>query len=144
MKRIIAMAFCLASLIVASHASAQDHVVKADIPFDFTAGGKLLPAGTYLVTSDTSSPNVIQIQSSRQNIGVLSMAYAAYAAPEDVSKRGKLVFNRYGHQYFLSKILCSSADINVQLPTSKPEKRARLQEAQLRSNDQNQTFVALK
>jgi len=142
MKRIIAMAFCLASLIVASHASAQNHVVKADIPFDFTAGGKLLPSGTYLLTSDTISPNIIQIQSPRQNVGVFSMAYASYAAPGDVSKPGKLIFNRYGHQYFLSKILCSSASMNVQLPKSKLEKRARSQEAQLRSNDQ--TFVALK
>jgi hypothetical protein len=138
MKRIIAMAFCLASLIAASHASAQDHVVKADIPFDFTVGGKLLPAGTYLVTSDTYSPNVIQIQSPRRDVAVFSIAYTS----GDVSKTGKLVFNRYGHQYFLSKILCSSADMNVQFPTSKLEKRTRSQEAQLRSNDQ--TFVALK
>jgi hypothetical protein len=138
MKRIIAMAFCLASLVAASHASAQNHIVKADIPFDFTAGGKLLPAGTYLVTSDTASPNVIQIHSSHQNVGVFSIAYAS----GDVSKTGKLVFNRYGHQYFLSKILCSSADMNVQFPPSKLEKRTRSQEAQLRSNDQ--TFVALK
>jgi hypothetical protein len=142
MKRIIAMAFCLASLVAASHASAQNHIVKADIPFDFTVGGKLLPAGTYLVTSDTDAPDVIEIHSSSQNVGVFSIAYAAYAAPGDVSKPGKLVFNRYGHQYFLSKILCSSADMNVQFPPSKLEKRTRSQEAQLRSNDQ--TFVALK
>jgi hypothetical protein len=142
MKRIIAMAFCLASLVAASHASAQNHIVKADIPFDFTAGGKLLPSGTYLITSDTDSPNVIQIQSPQQKVAVFSMAYAAYAAPGDVSKPGKLVFNKYGDQYFLSKILSSSAPMNVQLPTSKLEKRTRSQEAQLRSNDQ--TFVALK
>lgn len=141
MKRIIAMAFCLASLVMASHASAQNHIVKANIPFDFTAGGKLLPAGTYLIKTDMTMPNVIQIQSSHHDAGVFSSVYASYPSGDE-SKPGKLVFNRYGDQYFLSKILCSSASMNMQLPTSKLEKRTRLQEAQLRGNEQ--TFVALK
>jgi uncharacterized membrane protein YciS (DUF1049 family) len=138
MKRTIVMAFLLASLFVAGHASAQDHVVKADIPFDFTAGGKLLPSGTYLLSSSIGMSHVIQIRNPQGSVAVFSGAYDSGTE----SKTSRLIFNRYGDQYFLSEVLCSSAHMNVQIPTSKLEKRVRSQEAQLRSD--NQTFVALK
>ena len=138
MKRVIAMALCLASLIVAGHASAQQNAVKADVPFDFTAGGKLLPSGTYLITSDTSMPNVIQIRSLQHNVAVFSGVYGSGKE----SETGKLIFKRYGDQYFLREILCSSAHMNVLLPTSKLENKIRSQEAQLRNSDQ--TLLASK
>lgn len=138
MKRTIATAFFLASLFAAGHASAQDHVIKADIPFDFTVGGKLLPSGTYLVTSSTDMSHVIQIRDPQGSVAVFSSAYDS----GNESKTNKLIFNRYGDQYFLSEVLCSSAHMNVQIPRSKLEKRVRSQEAQLQSD--NQTFVALK
>jgi hypothetical protein len=132
MKRVIAMAFCLAGLIVAGHASAQEPAVKADVPFDFTAGGKLLPSGTYVITSDITMPNVIHIRNLQHNVTAFSGVN--YSGKE--SKTGKLIFERYGNQYFLKEILCSAAPMNVELPTSKQEKEIRTQEAKLRKSDQ--------
>jgi hypothetical protein len=43
----------------------------------------------------------------------------------------KLVFRRYGNQYFLHQVLCRNADMKAELPTSTLEKRVRLQQAQL-------------
>lgn len=136
MKRITAITMFLAGLVTISSASAQDHAVKATIPFDFTVGNTLLHSGTYTVISDF--PNVIEILNNKQHVEVLSLVNAA----DNKSKSRKLVFNRYGNQYFLSEILCSSEQMNLQLPTSKLEKRVQHQEASLPSN--YQTYVALR
>jgi hypothetical protein len=53
---------------------------------------------------------------------------------------GQLLFHKYGGQYFLSEILCEQADMNVEIPPSKSEKRAQLQQATLEPS--SQTAVA--
>jgi hypothetical protein len=136
MKRITPIAlFILAGLVSAGNLSAQDHGVRATVPFDFTVGNKVLPSGNY--TIEPTAQNVIVIRNREKNIAVMSTSYA----DGKHSKTGKLVFNKYGDQYFLSEILCSSIDMSVELPTSKMEKRARLQEARLEST--SQVFLAL-
>jgi hypothetical protein len=52
-------------------------------------------------------------------------------ADDKESYGGELVFAKYGNQYFLHEVLCSALSMNVALPTSRLEKRARIQEAQL-------------
>ena len=79
------------------------------------------------------------IQNPRRNITVLTTTTFDSREPRS---GGKLVFNKYGDQYFLHEILCSSADMNMAVPTSKQEKRARVQEASLNSNGQ-QVYLAL-
>jgi hypothetical protein len=68
----------------------------------------------------------------------MSTAFADSRLP----KHSVLVFIKYGDQYFLHEILCSSGAMNLQLPTSKVEKRVQTQEASLSSG--NQILVALK
>ena len=135
MKRIIAIAlFAASSLAAAGNLSAQDHMVKANIPFDFTVNDKVLPAGTYTISS--LSPNAVQVRNVNGRIAELSLV-------QNDDKRSTtpvLVFQRYGNQYFLHEILAANA-MNVTVPRSKREQR-RLQEATLREN--NQTLVALK
>ena len=50
---------------------------------------------------------------------------ALFRPTADDVKRGKLVFTKYGDQYFLHEILCSACGMNVALPSSKHEKLAR-------------------
>ena len=138
MKRITAIAlFVIAAFITTGRAVAQDRAVRATVPFDFTVGDKLLPAGTYTIT--TASSDVIELRNYDRRIAILSTA-----TPDSKESRNgsKLVFDKYGDQYFLSEILCQSASMNVNLPTSKAEKRARVQEAMLHSV--SEVFVAAK
>jgi hypothetical protein len=53
------------------------------------------------------------------------------------TNENKLMFHKYGNQYFLSDIRSGGASMNVHLPTSKAEKRAKSQveEARLYVND---------
>jgi hypothetical protein len=135
MKRIIAIAlFAASSLAAAGNLSAQDHMVKANIPFDFTVSDKVLPAGTYTISS--LSPNAIQVRNANGHVAELSIV-------RDDDKRSTtpvLVFQRYGNQYFLHEILAANA-MNVTVPRSKREQR-RQQEAKLQES--NQTLIALK
>jgi hypothetical protein len=135
MKRIIAIAlFAASSLAAAGNLSAQEHTVKANIPFDFTVNNKVLPAGTYTISS--LSPNAVQVRNVNGHIAELSLV-------QNDDKRSKtpvLVFQRYGSQYFLHEILAANA-LNVTVPASKREQR-RQQEAKLQES--NQTLIALK
>jgi hypothetical protein len=138
MKHITAIAlFAIASFAMADKSFAQDHAVRATVPFDFTVGTKLLPSGTYTIKSE--SPQVIVIENHDKPIAALSLVL-----PDSKKSRngGKLVFNKYGDQYFLSEILCDSAEMNMAIPPSKLEKRTQLQNARL--NTSTQTFVAAR
>jgi len=135
MKRIIAIAlFALATLGMVGTAAAQSHQVRANIPFDFIAGSEHMPAGTYTITSEDLL--IVVIQNGEHQASLLRSAPA-----DDIKVDGKIVFNKYGNQYFLSEILSSQAHMQLKLPVSKLERKARYQMADLRANDQ--TSVAL-
>jgi hypothetical protein len=135
MKRIIAIAlFAASSLAAAGNLSAQEHMVKANIPFDFTVNNNVLPAGTYTISS--LSPSAVQVRNVNGHVAELSLV-------QNDDKRSTtpvLVFQRYGNQYFLHEILAANA-MNVTVPRSKREQR-RQQEAKLQES--NQTLIALK
>ena len=138
MKRIASIAlFALVSFVTVGFASAQERAVKADVPFDFTVGNKLVPAGTYTI-SGPFPYHVIEIQNRDAHVAILSRT-----SPDDQqSKTGKLVFTKYGDQYFLSEILCASADMNMAVPASKAERRAHELQASLQNS--SQVYIALK
>jgi len=141
MKRFTMILSALALFVSFGNAWAQDHAVKANVPFHFTVSGKTLPSGTYTITSDIASPNVIVIRNGEQHLAIMSTVYT----DDQNSKKNVLVFHRYGDQYFLSEILCSSSGMNLELPTTKQDKKVQQQEARLHGNDQNdQILVALK
>jgi hypothetical protein len=136
----IAIAVCLlASFAVVGTVSAQDHAARAMVPFNFNVGDKWVPAGTYTITSDNLSPNVIIIRSKDSKISMISVV-------QSDSRRlsaGRLVFTKYGDQYFLHEILCSSCGMNVAFLGSKHEKlaRTRLEAGLLSPSD---VYLALK
>jgi hypothetical protein len=136
MKRTTAITLlAIANLAMAGTSFAQSSGVRATVPFDFTMGNKLLPAGTYTIAPLSGSATVIVIRSHDKPIAALSLVQ------QDSNKSpngGKLLFHKYGGQYFLSEILCDQADMNVELPTSKREKRAQLQQATLQSSSQTE------
>ncbi len=138
MKRITAIALlATANFALAGTSFAQSNGVRANVPFDFTVGNKLLPAGTYTIKEE--SEHMIVIKNHDKPIAALSLVNGDSNKSPD---GGKLKFHRYGSQYFLSEILCDQADMNLVVPTSKTEKRTALQEAKLRAR--GETFVAAR
>ena len=137
MKRIIAIAlFAASSFAAVGNLSAQDHMVKATIPFDFTLNKKVLPAGSYIISS--LSPNAVEVRNVKAHIAELSAVRSA----DKQSTNSVLVFQKYGSQYFLSEVLGPSSALNVAVPRSKREQRVRREEATLREN--SQILIALR
>jgi len=135
MKNIAAIAlFVAASFIAAGPAHAQDHIVKATIPFTFTVGDQTVPSGTYAIGAAEMSPNVLTLRNWEKKVNILSLGMPNQT---NSGHDNTLVFHKYGNQYYLSEIRSEGASIDVRFPVTKAEKRARAQveEAGLFVND---------
>jgi hypothetical protein len=126
MRRITIFAFLAATFISMSSACAHAQVVGFNVPFDFNVSHQVLPAGTYLVSY--KSENVILIRSQDGRFNAFSTTHGAGGQS---TGGGKIVFTRYGNQYFLHQVLCRGADMNAELPMSTLEQRVHIQQAQL-------------
>ena len=136
MKRIFAIAlFAASSLAAAGNLSAQNHQMKANIPFAFTMGSKTLPAGSYTISSLT--PYTVTVRNNQNRMAAASAVYGN----DKQSAKSVLVFNRYGDQYFLKEILSPNAR-NVSVPRCKREQSAQREIAAQREG--TETLVALK
>ena len=80
-------------------ASAQ---MRANIPFDFMAAGSNLVAGEYTLETTGDTDQLLQMCNLQQHRCVFMIA--SQVASKAKNDPGKLVFNRYGDQYFLSEI----------------------------------------
>ena len=90
----------LVMLAVAATFAQSSSPVVANIPFNFMVGKTLLPSGEYTVKPLAQAAIAIQSKDTRNCAIVLTMSVQTNKTPET----GKLVFNRYGDQYFLSKV----------------------------------------
>jgi hypothetical protein len=138
MKRTPAIALiALSCLGTAARVVAQEPAVEANVPFEFSVGGKLLPADSYIITEPTHG--VVEIR------GAVKGAKAQTTALQTNQQSGqdsKLVFQRYGDHYFLHEVLCpTTPTMSVAIPTSKAEKRLKM-EAMV--EDTKTVLVAMK
>jgi hypothetical protein len=138
MKRITAIALlAIANFAMAGMSFAQSYGVKANVPFDFTVANKLLPAGSYTIIRE--STGLIEIRNHDKPVAVLTVV----SHDENTSSDGgKLIFHKYGDQYFLSEILSDWATMNVNVPRSKAETRVRLQQAMV--HPASEVFIATR
>ena len=102
MKRIATIALSIAATLISSgSAFAQDHAVKATVPFSFSVNGSWAPAGTYTISSEPNRSNVLRIANSEQKVSMMALVWIDSKQP---GEGGKLVFHKYGDRYFLSEI----------------------------------------
>jgi hypothetical protein len=126
MKRIPALAFLTAALISMGSACAHAQTAEFKVPFDFTVGSQLLPAGTYKV-GYYPTKNAILIRSQDERFHAFIATHLADPSTTD----GEVVFTKYGNKYFMHEVLCGNVSMNVEIPKSTREKQVRIQEAQL-------------
>ncbi len=130
----------IASLGAATAAIAQDHVVKANIPFDFAVGDTWMPAGEYLLSSPTRE--VLQVRSADRTKMATIVSSQSY---NESRTGGKLVFDKYGNQYFLRHVLCPTvASLNVDVPQGKSEKKAHARSLEANLQNSGETLVAVR
>jgi hypothetical protein len=90
--------------VTAISVSAQSERSKiTNIPFDFIVGEKTLPAGEYTVEpnrSDFDKVWLVQSRDGRTSALFITMPVRA----SETQEKAKVVFHKYGDQYFLSQI----------------------------------------
>lgn len=104
MKRQIAnLLGVLSLLLVAACANAQSLNVQANVPFGFTVDKAALPAGEYSIKSlSTATGRVLVIRGEETANSMIVGSNSAETL--NPSPNSRLVFHKYGDQYFLSQI----------------------------------------
>jgi hypothetical protein len=106
----------LGLLLATASAYAQTGVVKARVPFNFIVNKTQLPAGEYRIQPLGMSASAMAIQSPDGNIVKAFLPNACESS--QAQKTTKLVFHRYGAQYFLAQIWRAGRDRGQELPMS--------------------------
>ncbi|MBM3746355.1 MAG: hypothetical protein FJW34_11210 [Acidobacteria bacterium] len=113
----------LGALVVPVAARAQT-AVQANIPFEFAAGGSLLPPGSYQFET-SSHGRILAVQGMDRKTRWLLMASRAYRFIGG-DRPGKVVFNKYGNRYFLSEVWSLGEEAGHRLPKTRQEREASL------------------
>jgi hypothetical protein len=92
-------------------------MIKAQIPFEFVANGKTMPAGECTIAVDVNGRTLLSISSGERH------TFSVPIGDESPNARKKtaLVFHHYGNQYFLVAVK-HAGGTGYQLPASKLER----------------------
>ena len=93
-------------------------MLKVSVPFSFIVNRATLPAGEYSVKSVDERVLAISSLTSKTTNLVISNSCEM---PEPVGQT-KLVFHRYGDQYYLNQIWVAGMDAGHQIPVNPREK----------------------
>ncbi len=101
-------------------AIAQSSPVRevANVPFDFRSGSNLMPAGKYEITK--LSDHILLLRGTDQARSQIIPAFDTISMKPQ--NHGKLVFHRYGNQYFLYQVWSEGHSDGFQLPKGHAEK----------------------
>ena len=124
----IIAAIMLATVAGLSTAQAQTSPtlnLTANIPFDFKVGDKTLPAGEYQVicVNPTSPVKVLQLRTKSGSTSAMVRTNSVNGLSQD---NGRLVFHRYGDQYFFAQAWMAAEGIGMQAPRAKASKALEL------------------
>jgi hypothetical protein len=115
--------FC--GLSVVAQAELRDDVA-VKVPFDFVVGKKVLPAGTYKVTSSSQNNSTLRLTGLDNRSSAIVLPFEGQSANADMPK---LSFQQVGEQHFLSAIETAHNVYGIRVS------RSRMMEAAARSRD---------
>lgn len=126
-KQILAVAGAVVlSMAAASECRAQSRALEANIPFAFRAGNKTMPAGNYRIESMPTGAGTLQVIRRVDGDARATISTIAEAAPS-APARPRLVFHRYGSQYFLAQIETGDGHARELFLSRQEKEMARLQ-----------------
>ncbi|HQR36304.1 MAG TPA: hypothetical protein PLK30_26505 [Blastocatellia bacterium] len=104
---------------IAASSSLFSFRIKADIPFDFQIGKKKMPKGDYIIESVNDSGTVLI----RKEKGGKAVNIMTIKDKHTDKHKSKLMFRRYGDQYFLARIWDGSSESVLKIEKSSAEKK---------------------
>lgn len=117
---VLALSLVIAAFSPGARAIAQDSSLHltANVPFDFRSGSEMMPAGKYDIRQ--LSDHILIVRGVNQNRSQFVSTQSTQTFRP--SEKGKLVFHRYGNQYFLYQIWSPGESSGYELPKSHAEK----------------------
>lgn len=91
--------------------------IKAQVPFEFVANGKTMPAGECTIAVDVKGRTLLSISSGERH----ALAVPVADPSPNARKKTALVFHQYGDRYFLTGIK-REGEIGYQLPVGNLER----------------------
>lgn len=114
----VVVTLCVISALSIAGFAGLERSLKVNIPFDFMVGGKKLAAGEYTIERE-SIHGALVIRNWETKKGVAAITHESQ---KGVNGKARLVFHRYGNQYFLTRVLGET--MGNDLPTSSAEREA--------------------
>jgi hypothetical protein len=125
MKKVLGcLSMAALAVVLASPVSAQNLTLKVSVPFEFSVGGHILPAGDYMVSTvnvtgflDSGLLAVRNVSNDATPTIIAAIPAGRLAASGEAS----LMFHRYGSDYFLANIWDGYTDQGRSIPMSRTE-----------------------
>jgi hypothetical protein len=136
---VVAMSSFLFTLAIAGSAIDLGRM-KANIPFDFTVGKTKLPAGSYIVDSAVVR-GCLQISAADRSKNLFVSVFGGETSKKP--SQAKLVFHRYGDQYFLWQVWNEGGTEAMRLPKSRAERELASQSKYLAQNETEPELVVV-
>ena len=139
--RVVAIIVVLIAGTITSVRAQSSHLVAVNIPFEFNVRGKTLPPGKYLVRRALHwipESLVITDETGRSAAALVTMQVETRMPQTE----GKLVFNKYGEQYFLSQIWEAGESAGRALTKSKRERSLERQTEKIAMTRETVTLIA--
>jgi hypothetical protein len=112
---IVGLAFVTA--VVSANGQTQ---IVSDVPFNFVVGEKTMPAGQYSVTQLTAGSSALLI--AEKNAKSSSIRLATDLEPKRSKTQARMVFHRYGQNYFLAEVWKGGDSFGKKLQRSRQER----------------------
>lgn len=119
MKNLRSTLLGLTVLLLATAAQAQQTNVSATVPFDFMVGDRAYPAGEYTVNSLSGNGIVLRIENIQASDKVIVLTNSC--ASVQPAAGTKLVFQRFGDNYFLYQVWTAGNSAGREFAMSKAE-----------------------
>jgi hypothetical protein len=123
----------LAAAFASAKAQSSGRVI-ADIPFEFSVGYKIMPAGEYSAQTVTESGSALMIRSADGKLNAVRLSNPTERTKNNTHAR--LVFHRYGERYFLAEVWNGSDSTGRELLMSQEEKAIERELASIPANSE--------
>ena len=137
----IAMIVLFGCMAVSARAQCSSVTSKANIPFPFNVAQTSLPAGEYTVTCLEPEAGLVLIRNTNQNSRAAATMISITGKAQD---QGKLVFHRYGSQYFFVQAWTRGTKTGLQLPMTHAESRTAREFAGIKPKTETIALTARK
>ncbi|HLY42438.1 MAG TPA: hypothetical protein VKR52_14585 [Terracidiphilus sp.] len=120
MNRISTLALFVATtaFTIAPHLGAQESVIKANVPFEFSIGERMFPSGDYRFVRDGA---FLRVENGAHTTGLFILGKPAEPTQDGQTK---IEFDQVNGLYFLRKFVAPAQENSIGFGASKLEKEA--------------------